>query len=357
MHTTSKGRAARLTRPATWLSAALATFLVSETTAQTGARVLFWGGPATTSHNVPAFRDTIVPYLTSLGMTVSYRQNPPYSWLHADSLAQHDVLLVYTTNQNASDLTSGQLAALTAWLASGRVMVALHGTTNTFITGNTATTNAWRALTGAQFLDHGPASGSGNSGTMTYTPLGNAHPALATTTALPASAANSGGQPYWDEGRRHTANLFASDTLVLARAHYTTPSATSLPWIWVRPQGNGWVYYNASGHDAQVWSRLEFKTQIVRALQWGHTVKTTGIRGQAALRALTRGRTGMLHVPFAPGTAHTVEVFDPQGRRVYFRSRSRAGGHDLSFLPPGHYGVSLTSERRENLRSLYIKTP
>jgi|GEM_PF-3506609 len=322
-------------------------------------KVLFWGGPATSSHNVPAFRDTIVPYLTGQNMTVAYRQNTPYSFLHADSLAEYDVMLVYTTNQDASQLTQGQLSALTAWLNSGRVMVALHGTTNTFINNAAAITNAWRALTGAQFLDHGPAGGSGNSGTMAYTTTGAAHGSLAGTIPLPASAANTGENPYWDEGRRHTANLFAADTIVLARADYTSPSTASLPWIWVRPQGSGWVYYNASGHDNQVWRRLEFKTQVLRALQWGNTVRTTGLKGRKALGSLVRTQGNQIFVPMKPGYA--LEVTDLQGRRVYHVARGVEDRHDLGFLAAGMYGVTVRADQSEPrtppVRSVFIKRP
>jgi type 1 glutamine amidotransferase len=335
---------------------AFATVLLSAPTtpAQTPTKVLFWGGPATSSHNVPAFRDTIVPYLTGQNMTVTYRQNTPYAFLHTDSLAQYDVMLVYTTNQDASQLTQGQLTALTTWIASGRVMVAVHGTTNTFITNNASITSAWRALTGAQFADHGPAAGSGNSGTITYTTTGTTHGSLAGTIALPTSGVNTGDHPYWDEGRRHTANLFSNDTLVLARALYTTPSATSLPWIWVRPQGNGWVYYNASGHDGQVWTRLEFKTQILRALQWGQAV-STGIRGEAALPAVIRTEGHHIIVPLRTG--YSFEVTTLQGRGVYKLARTHAARHDLGFLSTGTYGVRVQAEQRESYQTLFIKRP
>lgn len=325
--------------------------LATAAQAQPNVKVLLWGGPATTSHNVPAFRDTITSYLTAQGMTVSYRQNTPYSWIHVDSLAQHDVLLVYTTNQNASDLSTSQIATLTNWLASGRVMVALHGTTNTFINGNTAVTNAWRALTGAQFLDHGPASGSGNSGRVVFhQPL---HASLTGADTLPTSAANSGGQPYWDEGRRHNASMFANDTVMIARAHYTSPSVTSLPWIWVRPQGNGWVYYNASGHDHQVWTRPEFKGQVRRALVWGYEVKNGGssLRGRAAVDRLLQGEAGMLRLP--GGIPGAIEIFGIDGRMLL--RGSAASEHDVSALPAGTYGVRVLPDEGKPFRARYIK--
>ena len=315
-------------------------------------KVLLWGGPGGGAHNVPAFRDTIVPYLTGQGMTVQYRQDPPFSWIHADSLAAYDVLLVYTTDQNASDLSTTQITTLKNWLATGRVMVALHGTTNTFINNNATVTAAWRALTGAQFVDHGPAGGAaGNSGRVVFAqPV---HASLQGTDTLPTSAANSGGLPYWDEGRTH--NTYAADTVVIARSYYTSPVA-DIPWIWVRPQGNGWVYYNASGHDGQVWTRPEFKGQIRRALEWGYAVKqaSTGVRGfipeNPFLSARLSSRAGRLVVPFR--AEHSLEVLDLAGRRLLFEGPSTAASHDVSALPAGTYGVILRPERGDALRAL-----
>lgn len=315
-------------------------------------KVLLWGGPGGGAHNVPAFRDTIVPYLTGQGMTVQYRQDPPFSWIHPDSLAPFDVLLAYTTDQNASDLSTAQIATLRNWLAQGRVMVALHGTTNTFINGNATVTAAWRALTGAQFVDHGPAGGgAGNSGRVVFAqPV---HASLQGADTLPTSAANTGGLPYWDEGRRH--DTFAADTVVIARSYYASP-ATNIPWIWVRPQGNGWVYYNSNGHDGQVWTRPEFKGQIRRALLWGYAIKQsfTGVRGLAPenpfLSARLTARAGRLIVPFRE--EHSFEVFDMAGKRVLFEGPSAAESHDVSTLPAGTYGVRLHPERGDALRAL-----
>jgi type 1 glutamine amidotransferase len=340
-----KGISTKSTALAARMALAALTGLAAVATAQAPIKVLFWGGPGGGAHNVPAFRDSITPVLTSQGMIVTYRQNNPYTWLHADSLAQYDVMLAYTTNQDASQLTQGQLTALTNWIASGRVIVALHGSTNTFINNSTTITAAWRALLGARYVGHGTLN---TSGTVTRTAAGNAHSCLQGTSMLPPSAANTGESPYWDEGREHVD--FVSDTLVLARS---VTSANNFPWIWVRPQGNGWVYYNASGHDGQVWARPEFKAQVIRALNWAYEMKVTGIRGQAALDRLTRMHGNELFVPLRE--KYSLEIMDMQGRRVFFRHRSSAASHNLSFLPAGTYGVNILPETREAFRSLYIK--
>src|SRR5690606_7548816 len=152
------------------------------------------------------------------------------------------------------------------------------------------------------------------------------------TSMLPASGAASGNAPYWDEGRRH--NQFASDTIVLARSQI---GSVNVPWIWVRPQGNGWVYYNASGHDHQVWTRPEFKGQVRRAMARGTAVKNGGasLRGNAAVDRLMRAEAGMLRLP--GDIAGAIEVFGIDGRTLL--RAPAALQHDVSGLPPGAYGV------------------
>jgi type 1 glutamine amidotransferase len=230
--------------------------------AQTPTRVLMLGGSDNSPAHIPtALRDTLAPVLAANNMTLAYRDTQTV--LHADSLRQYDVLLLYTADRGTgtaggSNLTTAQEDALLAWLNAGHVAVAFHGSTNTYLNNP-----RWLQLLGGRFLDHSPAN---NSGTETFTRP--AHPALTGTAVLPTSAAATGGQPYWDEGRRH--QNFASDTVILATANLGTGGI--VPWIWVRPQGSGWVYYNASGHDGQVWRRPEFKGQVVQALRWGASI-------------------------------------------------------------------------------------
>jgi hypothetical protein len=119
----------------------------------------------------------------------------------------------------------------------------------------------------------------------------------------------------------------------------------------VRPQGQGWIYYNASGHNHLTWRRLEFRSQLLRALNWGYQMKVTGIRGKAALDMLTRAHGNELFVPLRE--KYSLEIMDMQGRRVFFRGRSSAASHDLSSLPAGTYGVNILSETREAFKSLY----
>jgi type 1 glutamine amidotransferase len=320
--------------------------------AQTPLKVLFWGGPGGGAHNPTPLRDTLAQFFGS-GVQMQYRSTNVPVWLHPDTLAQFDVMLVYTTNQTGNDLSATQLTHLYDWVDSGHVVVALHGATNTFLNGTnafrgTTTTAGWRQLLGAQFVDH--ASGN-NSGTITFrTPR---HPSLDSATPLPTSAGATGGLPFWDEGRRH--NQYVSDTVVIARARLNNAGDTAVPWIWVRPQGKGWIYYNASGHDAQVWKQAEFKGQILRALQWGAKVgKPTGLRGKAASKALIKIQGNRILIP---GIGHhSLRIHDMAGKSVLVRKNSPADRHDLSGLPLGIYAIEVLT-RADAFRGTFVRKP
>jgi hypothetical protein len=122
----------------------------------------------------------------------------------------------------------------------------------------------------------------------------------------------------------------------------------------VRPEGKGWVYYNASGHDGQIWTRPEFKGQVRRALQWGYQVKQsfTGVRGALAGNPFLRLRAGRLVAPLRG--AYSLEVLDLEGRRILFDGPATAGNRDLSKLPAGTYGVLLYPEHGDALRALIL---
>lgn len=324
------------------------------TRAQTPLKVLFWGGPGGGAHNPTALSDTLAPFFGANGVLMSYRSAGVPVWLHPDTLAQYDVMLVYTTNQTGNDLSATQLTNLYNWVDSGHVIVALHGATNTFLNGTNAfrgvtTTVGWRQLLGAQFVDH---AANNTSGTITF--RAPRHPALDSATALPAAAASTGGSPFWDEGRRH--GQFMSDTLVIARARINASPDSAVPWIWVRPQGKGFVYYNASGHDGQVWKQPEFKGQVLRALRWGAKVgKPTGLhplRGRAALEQLIRLHGSELYVPLTE--AHSVRVRDMAGRQVLQLPNSFENRHDLSGLPLGHYSIEVLT-RTQIHQAFYIR--
>jgi len=325
----------------------LSFFSIAAALAQSPIRVLFWGGTNTATHNSRALRDTLAPVFTSNNFVLNYREAASHSWLNPDSLAQYDVAFLYTTDQIGTDMSATQLSNFIAWIAAGHVAVAFHGSTNTYLNNGTLSTN-WGNLLGGLFLDHG--NGTDNGGTITFKqPL---HASLTGTTTLPTSATATGGTPYWDEGRRHKS--FTSDTIVLARSSMNAVD-TVTPWIWVRPQGKGWVYYNSSGHDGQTWHRTEFKGQVVQAIKWAATITPTGIHGRAAIQPLIDFYQGGMQVPY--NEPYTISIFNMAGKRTMSRQGFHASSYDLSALPVGAYYLQVLFPEKEMFHTLYLRKP
>ena len=68
----------------------------------------------------------------------------------------------------------------------------------------------------------------------------------------------------WDETYLHDHHPEGRTVLMVRDAMPGDPHTEPEPWTWVRTQGQGRVFYTASGHDHRVWSRPEFH-QLLRA--------------------------------------------------------------------------------------------
>jgi uncharacterized protein len=273
--------------------------------AQSPIRVLMLGGTDNApAHNPRAMRDSLAPVLATNNMTLTYRDTQTV--LNVDSLRQYDVMLLATADHGSgtaggANLTTAQEDALIGWLNAGHVAVAFHGATNTYLNNP-----RWVSLLGGLFQDHSTIN---NSGTETF--VRPSHPALTGTAILPTSAATTGGSPYWDEGRRH--RNFTSDTVVLATAQLG--GGETVPWIWVRPQGAGWVYYNASGHDGQTWRLSQWKGQVVQALRWGASIPV---------------RISMAKKSRSPSAAKHLRILTLNGRKVFNPEKSVFSGIQMN---------------------------
>ncbi len=296
-----------------FIQSILLSVLMVSAWAQNSIRVLMLGGADNAPAHFPlAMKDTLAPFLTANNMTLAYRDTQTV--LNADSLKAYDVVLLAPADHGSgtaggSNLTTAQEDALIGWISAGHVAVALHGATNTYLNNP-----RWLKLLGAEFLDHGSVD---NAGTVTLTKP--THPALTGITTLPASAAATGGQPYWDEGRRH--KNFSSDTVVLATARLG--GGEVVPWIWVRPEGSGWVYYNASGHDGQCWKLSQWKGQILQAIRWGDGATVSINRFGRAVNHSANFKRGEFFIN--PQGQKIPQAISLNGRSLKFGSYSRPG--------------------------------
>src|SRR5690606_5976892 len=58
------------------------------------------------------------------------------------------------------------------------------------------------------------------------------------------------------------------------------------PWTWVRTQGEGRVFYTASGHDERVWSKPEFHALLKSGILW-----SVGEKRRVGYEAFLESRT------------------------------------------------------------------
>tara|TARA_Y100001968_G_C19442240_1_gene763210 strand:+ start:480 stop:3932 length:3453 start_codon:yes stop_codon:yes gene_type:complete len=73
----------------------------------------------------------------------------------------------------------------------------------------------------------------------------------------------------WDETYFHNNHNTENRTVLMVReAMPGDPHTKPEPWTWVRTQGNGRVFYTASGHDERVWSHSDFHQLIKSGIMW-----------------------------------------------------------------------------------------
>jgi len=191
----------------------------------------------------------IRPVLETAGMSVRYSSEEGI--LNADSLAGYDVLFVYNAKKGSltdhtPDLTPAQETSLYDWVEAGHPLIAAHCASSSYLENP-----RYAELIGGAYTEHGPDLES-------ITLVQPDHPALAGVS--PPTG--------WDEGRVH--RMLRQDLTILA-----TANSEKTPWIWIHPQGLGWVYYTSSGHDNRVWSDVKFQGMLVQAIRWGYSTLPT----------------------------------------------------------------------------------
>jgi hypothetical protein len=189
-------------------------------------------------HHEPYARaKDLVPLLGTNGIDMFYTDDP--GDLASAVLDDYHVLIFYNNQPTISD---DQLAALLGFLDDGGGLVVLHSASAAF-----QNSEEYIKVVGGAFKSHG-------LDTFSTVRLEADHPAMMDVPSFES----------FDETYVHTKHNPVNRTVLEVRRE----DGHDEPWTWVRPYGNGRVYYTAWGHDERTWSTEGFQKQVVQATRW-----------------------------------------------------------------------------------------
>ncbi|MCC6782451.1 MAG: ThuA domain-containing protein [Planctomycetes bacterium] len=200
--------------------------------------VLFFGAPtANGPHHDPITRyATLKRAFGTEGIDLTYVEDPAIAF-RSETLRAHDALLMYGNWHQTGRMPTAQLRALLDWVESGGGFVAVHCASACY-----GATPEFRRLVGARFQSHGGEE-------------------FQVEDRLPGHPILSGAGAYtaWDETYVHDEH--GNDREILQ-------TRQGEPWSWTRRQGEGRVFYTASGHDHRVWDLPQFQRLLRNAVYW-----------------------------------------------------------------------------------------
>ncbi len=157
-----------------------------------------------------------------------------------ENLEKYDALLVYA-NHEGDQVPE----AILPWVRDGGALVALHSAC-----GNFHPSKEWFDLVGGRFDKHEGAEFSPKN-------VKDDHPI---TRELPKLEA-------WDETYEHRDLTDDRDVLQI-REPMNEGETEEEPWTWTREEGEGRVFYTASGHDLRVWNEPAYQELVRRGILW-----------------------------------------------------------------------------------------
>ncbi len=206
-------------------------------------------------HHQPAARlhDVYGPLVRS-GITIDWEED--LSAITPARLADIDCLVMYANQAEHPEVPPDFLESLLDYVRSGGGLVALHCTSGCFMESQ-----AWLDLIGSRFVSHGAE-------VFTQQVIVDDHPITEDWTPFTS----------WDE--------------TYVQAHATTPRTVLAirddePWMWVRSEGRGRVFYTASGHDERTWREPGFLEMLTRAIDWASGEEATARRAAFKLPQFT----------------------------------------------------------------------
>ncbi|MBB5352328.1 putative membrane-bound dehydrogenase-like protein [Haloferula luteola] len=200
--------------------------------------VLFFGAP-TANH---AAHDPITRYrilkkgLGLEGINLTYQENPAEVF-QADNLKHFDAVLMYGNWDKDGAMPAAQLKALIDYVEGGGGFLPIHCASACY-----GASPEFVKLVGAKFKEHGGEE-------FKVKNVAPNHPILKGLEGFKA----------WDETYVHSDH--ADDREILQKRQ-------NEPWSWTRTQGQGRVFYTASGHDHRVWDLPEFHALLRNAIYW-----------------------------------------------------------------------------------------
>lgn len=162
----------------------------------------------------------------------------------AGHLARFDALMLYANHGN---IEPHQWRNLNDFVAAGGGFLPVHCASWCF-----SNEPGFDQLVGGRFESH-------QTGVFRLKTVVGNHPAMEAVPELEA----------WDETYYHVNHNEKDRTVLQVRdAMPGDPHVEPEPWTWVRTQGQGRVYYTASGHDERVWNRPEFHAMLKAGILW-----------------------------------------------------------------------------------------
>jgi len=167
--------------------------------------------------------------------------------LTPELLADHQILcLVHTSGE--LPLSDAQKQAILDFVAAGNGFVGVHGAATICYEWS-----GYRELIGAHFLGHPPAA--------SFTVVVEDEDDV-TTRHLPPSIEVTDELYTFRSDPRDVAHV------LLSAAPGSLGLDGDLPLAWVKPYGQGRVYYNGLGHFDAAWDEPSFRAQLAAGLRW-----------------------------------------------------------------------------------------
>lgn len=199
-------------------------------------RVLFLGHESQ-HHNSGKYLPYLMESMGREAIYFDYFTQP--DCLNPETLAGFDAVMLYANHGRISD---EQYSALHTFIESGGGFIPVHSASACF--GNN---DGFIDLVGGRFASHG-------GGEFQASIIAPAHPIM------------EGVEEYmtWDETYVHDRHNEEGRTVLMERVEGDSRE----PWAWVREQGEGRVFYTASGHDERTWRNPDFQRKLRNAVVW-----------------------------------------------------------------------------------------